>query len=309
VKRLGLIGVGAWGQRYLETAGRRGDCQIAATARRNVLADANQAVPSGDWHELIARAQTGELDGIIAATSPEHQVEVAIAAIRANVPILVEKPLGLSREGPERVLAALDAAREPRVLLINHIHLWAPAYRAVKAAVAEALAEGDVITTVESEGCSRGPFRAWSSLYDYGPHDLSMALDLLGARHSVSLEHAHRMVPADSNGELFSVHLRIGAVKVKMLVGNGAATKRRLFSVGFASGRSLVYDDLLPGSDKATQNGEAIGTSTEPPLSAVLTEFLDLIGSRCRSFERAVDAARLSLRISEVLDDVSASAS
>ena len=187
VKRLGLIGVGAWGRRYLETIARRQDCQVVAFARHTPGGGFSLAgaVPCESWRDLLGRAQDRALDGLVVATTPENQAEVAGAALAAGVPSLIEKPLGLSGAAAQDLCTALSRLPRKPPILINYVHLWAPSYRALRGLVREAQARGGKVTAIEAEGCSRGPFRGWSSLFDYGPHDLALLSGSAGERDTV----------------------------------------------------------------------------------------------------------------------------
>src|SRR5262249_53697671 len=131
------------------------------------------------WQALVAQAAAGELDGVVAATSPLHQAEVAAACAAQRVPLLVEKPLGLSRADVERVRSAFENAPRKAPLIVDYIHLWSPAFGKLQQLVYDAGGPSDVVA-IETAGFKRGPLRDFSSLYDYGSHDVAMALRLLG---------------------------------------------------------------------------------------------------------------------------------
>ena len=189
MKRLGLIGLGAWGQRYLETVRRREDCSITTLAR---------ASEGTTWREVLELARSGRLDGVIVATTPDSQVQIAKATLSAGIPALVEKPLGLSRAVAESVLRGMPDPSPP--LIVDYIHLYAPAYRRLKA-----LVDGSAVVGITSEGENRGPFRGWSPLYDYGSHDAALCLDLLGVDSPFHLRHVRRLPSEAKNLSLIHI--------------------------------------------------------------------------------------------------------
>jgi predicted dehydrogenase len=311
--RLGLVGVGAWGRRYLDTVARRQDCLIAAFARGSGRTDFSLPGAEGcaSWRQVLERAQAGALAGIIVATTPDSQAEIAAAAISAGVPSLVEKPLGMSRSAAAGVLAVLRAAPRKPPIVVNHVHLWSPAYRALQAAV---LASGgaDEVTAIEGEGCSRGPLRSWSSLNDYGPHDLAMCLGLMGTEARFVLREARRIPsPDEPGGELFLARFGLGEAEVQLRLGNGAPAKRRRLAVTLRGGRVLTYDDLLPHPHKLLDAGTPVPVSTAMPLDVVLTDFLGQTTSwAAGTFPEATAVASLELcdRVAMMVDAIAGAA-
>jgi predicted dehydrogenase len=292
---LGLVGPGAWGRRYLETIARRQDCRVVAVARAS-----DQT--GGGWQGLVSRARRGELDGLIVATTPQNQAEVVEAAA-GEVPVLVEKPLGLSAQVPAALLAMLRSVARPAPVIVDFIHLWAPAYGALKA-----LASGP-LTAIASEGCSRGPYRPWSSLHDYGPHDAALCLDLAGPVKSFRVRSVRRLPGPDGQGELFQVELQLGELPVAITTGNGASSKRRRLTVTLAAGRTLVYDDLQEHPFKLRDGEREVPVSRTTPLDAVLTAFLEQIAAwkaTCLDPGAAVATVALAARAAVVLDAIAA---
>lgn len=123
MKRLGLIGPGRHGKRYLmpENGGRR----IRAVLHRS---DPGFIV---GWHggktsnpELFwAAAGDWNFDGVIIATPPASHRTFALAAIERGLPVLVEKPLALTWEDCSAIIDAAESAGVP--LLVGHTHLFA----------------------------------------------------------------------------------------------------------------------------------------------------------------------------------------
>jgi predicted dehydrogenase len=308
MKRLGLIGVGAWGRRYIDTINRRTDCCITAVARASAR---TEGVPAGamlceSWQSLVRRASLGELDGVIAATTPEHQAEVGLACASASVPLLVEKPLGLSLADVERVRKRFDESERPPPLLVDYVHLWAAAYRGLKQRVTEARGVSGIVG-ITTEGFNWGPLRSWSSLYDYGPHDLAMSLDLLGMNAAFSLCEA-RCNPSPTAGfELYDVRFELGGVPVHMRVGNGGVTKARRFAVTVPGSREVIYDDTRPHPLKLVDGDASVPVAEGGPLDVVLATFLQMIGLwTSGQLPRGAAGAGLALsaRVNEILDAI-----
>ena len=310
MKNLGLIGVGAWGQRYIQTIARRPDCRIGVLARASQSGSRSPAVPDAVWcqdvQEVLVRARRGEIDGMIVATTPDSQAEIAQAAIYESVPVLAEKPLGSSRFAAKRVCDAFrDAASKPPVL-VNYVHLWAPAYRTLESVVRERCAAGQQIVSVSSAGWNRGPFRRWPTLDDYGSHDVALCLDLLGSSLSWQVQEVRRL-PVSEKGELYQVRLKVGDTSAELGFGNGASTKQRRFAVSLSSGRTLVYDDTRGAPFKLTDGDTPMAIPDTQPLDAVLTDFLEQISlwqdGRFPE-QRGTAVLEFCVHVSGVLDEI-----
>jgi predicted dehydrogenase len=307
--RLGLVGVGRWGRRYIETIGRRTDCRVVAIARHS-RDEIDPPLPGArrhqTWNDLVQDVTRGELDGVIVATEPCNQAEIAAACVANGAPALVEKPLGLKAEEVEAILRSARARGSNPPLMVDFIHLWAPAYQELKARVASD--SKDAISHIESRGENRGPLRGWSAVHDYGVHDVAMCLDLLGRRAAFRIDDTRwkKRVPATGAG-LLETDLALDGVTVSMRVGNEAETKARRFTVSMRSGRTLVYDDLQPVERKLTDGGEPVAIGSVSPLDLVLTHFCGQIETWRRrelSTDAALEWLELSAAVSRILDAI-----
>lgn len=301
--RLGLIGFGRWGQRYIERIRVRSDARIAALARRSSAAfeGVEGAESYASWTALVRAAADGALDGVIAATRPEHQVEVAISCAEAGVPLLVEKPLGLSAAAAGAARRAFDRSARKAPLVVDYIHLWSHAFRGLQQQL-ERFGGPAQIAAIECVGCNRGPFRTFSPIHDYGAHDVAMLLRLLGVGARLGRVVRQRVDTQDPRGELHHFQLQLEGVPVELRIGNGASTKCRLLRVELRDGRDLVYDDTIAPPLKLMAAGESIPVDERGPLDVVLDEFLRAI-ARWRSGEAATNEhLALSERVNEILE-------
>ncbi|QYM79223.1 Gfo/Idh/MocA family oxidoreductase [Horticoccus luteus] len=105
---LGMI-AGFHARALAETTGAK---LVGVVAREAAKAQAFAAQHGGGWatdsvEELVARA---DIDVVIIATPSGAHLEPALAAIRAGKHVLVEKPIEISVERTDALLAAADAA-------------------------------------------------------------------------------------------------------------------------------------------------------------------------------------------------------
>ena len=238
--RLGLIGAGRWSRAYLKTVAARSDAQIVRVARRKPLpldAPFAHIEVTADWRQVAAAE---DLDGVILATPPSFHAEPAITALRAGLPVLIEKPMTLSVAEARAVVAAAHETRVP--VMVEHTHLYHPAYAAIRAQAA-----GHVLDITSRAG-NWGTFHHdYSSLWDWGAHDVAMTLALARAAPAelTARRIATERVP-EGVGELFELDLRFArGDRARLTFGNILQVKTRRFLVDTGSDR-LLYDDWCP---------------------------------------------------------------
>lgn len=278
--RLGLVGCGRWGRHFIAAARESGEAEVGYVAGSNLpeLPPGVFSVGSREWRKLL----DAPVDAFVVATPASTHEEVALEVLGRGQPVMIEKPLTLSIESTCRVLATAARARVP--LLVDHVHLFAPAYEELRARVLDWPA-----FTVLSSGGSYGPVRDdCTALWDYGPHDVAMFLGLAGDAPA-RLTGASRVAGA--------YHLRLEAGKKTGLVRlwNDAPRARALGAM-LGPDHVLVYDDVEPAA-KLTLNGKAIPVSPERPLTRAVRAFARAArtGETCWRFDPvlAVETTKL----------------
>ncbi|MBL6935326.1 MAG: Gfo/Idh/MocA family oxidoreductase [Alphaproteobacteria bacterium] len=298
--RLGLIGAGRWGRVYMNTLDDMTGVTLGALASSNPhsrdLVGEDTALHE-DWRDLIS---AGGVEGVIVATPPSAHAEIVRAALEAGLPVLVEKPLTLDVDEAQ---ALCDLAEQKDgLVMVDHIHLFSPAFRALKR---EAATLGP-LRGMESEAGSQGPFRkATPVLWDWGAHDISMCLDLVGeAPSEVSARCLEERETGEGSGAVFDLRLKFAdETTAGIRVGNLLPGKRRRFCAAFDAG-ILVYDDLaadkltlVPTSASSEAEMRAIAVAPDLPLTCAVGEFTAAIASGSRSRE----SLQLGLSVVETL--------
>lgn len=108
--------------------------------------------------------------GYIVACEPHSHYEVSRGLLLAEKPVLIEKPMTVNIEQAEELAAMVGIG------MVAHTHLYDENWRALKKKL-----NGETVTKFEWFG--GGPC-AIDPLWDWGPHGVSMAIDLLGAPRS-----------------------------------------------------------------------------------------------------------------------------
>jgi len=237
---LGLIGAGPWGRNIIRTIAGLDGVRLARLASRNpesaglVPAD---CIISEDWQGLI---DAGDLNGVIIATPPTTHAEMTIAAIKADLAVMVEKPMTLSLNEADAVLAA--AAATGAIVLVDHIHLYSAAWEAL---TREAQALGS-LNAVSAVAGNWGPFRPDTPmLWDWGAHDIAMCLDLIGKTpKTVIAQRIETRTLDGGRGETLALELGFGDVTAKIALSTLSSEKTRLFTASLDGGE-LVYNDAI----------------------------------------------------------------
>lgn len=143
--RLGLIGTGKQGQRYL----------LEKNGGRHIVRSGSRRIPLDG------------LDGVIIATHPAGHKELALECIAAGKAVLIEKPLALNLADCEIII---DAAEKAGVgFLVAHLDCWAAPWLGRGGPSVEPYS---VITYQKHD-------RDYSPWLDWAPHGLAL-LDKVG---------------------------------------------------------------------------------------------------------------------------------
>jgi len=295
---LGLVGAGRWGTRYMSTLRELEGVRLALVASRSPAA--RERIPAGceltaDWRHAVG---AGGLDGIILATPPALHHEMAMACVTSGLAVLVEKPLTL--DGPSARALREAASARGVLVMVDHTHVFSAAFETLKARARRL----EPPLRIRSLGGNRGPIRAdVDGLWDYGPHDVSLCLDLVGCEPAAV--QAHALAGAGDAGGGIGVTARLefpGDVVAELTFGNGLPEKRRRFEVEGKDG-ALLYDDLAePKLVERDSHGRLnpISVSPTPPLSRAVLAFRDAILSGCREHP----SLRLGVSVVETLERI-----
>ena len=300
--RLGLIGAGRWGRNYIRTIAGLEGVRLAGVASRNP--ETASLVPSGcavsaDWRELLSGK---DIDGVVIATPPRQHAEMVRAAIAAKLPALVEKPLTLDLA---EAIALRDAAvSSAGFFMVGHTHLFHPAYRALKALAPEF----GPVCAIRGEAGNFGPYRPDTpALWDWGPHDVALCLDLMGvmpeqARSRVS----ERRQVEGGVGETIELSLTFpGSIAAELRFGN-LMPKRRWFAAHLEKA-VLVYDDLAPAKltryapTRAHTAPAGEGFPVDIPAELPLTNVVKAFEAAIRSGARDRAPMEFGVRVVDVL--------
>lgn len=246
--RLGLVGAGRWGKNYIAAAKQMGNCVVSFVLDTE-----------GWWGGEFLKREEGEYDAIVVATPPRVTAEIAIEVINHGYPVMIEKPVGLSVKDAQSVLDAekwYDGADNKPVVLVNHQHLFAPAYEELYRRT-----KGMPHLQIATQGGDSQPVahHAYPWLWDWAPHDVAMILDLGG-----TMEPELESTWSDDACVFARWRTARGSAFSHVGVNLQRKTRRlRVNDIGFGA----VYNDRA--EHKLIVNNQPVEVSPELPLSLI----------------------------------------
>jgi UDP-N-acetylglucosamine 3-dehydrogenase len=261
--RVAVIGVGRWGKNILKTLEAMPGCEVVYQVTH-------------EWHTLLSNT---DIDAVVVATPPATHAEIALPFIEQKIPVFIEKPLAAGLKDAQKIAAA--AQQSGSIVFIGHIHLYNPAYQAAK----EGSKNIGAIRLLLGEGYNFGPYREdYSALWDYGSHDISMMLDLLGTPESVAAWGSAVLRPGTTLWDIAKMQLNFKNGAVGYILSSSVMPQKRRHLTVVGELGSVVYDDTLAEKKvmlyKKTDGAPEVSHlayEAGSPLTLELQAFLDVI--------------------------------
>lgn len=241
--KVGVIGAGAWGRNHVRTLAGMADVELAGVcdtdeATRGRLARQHPGVfLTADVAELL-----GRVEAVVVASPAVAHAAHGMLAVEAGVPALVEKPFALSVADAE-ALANRGAARGVP-LLVGHLLEYHPVVERLRAMIAEG--QLGQVYYLYSQRVNLGQVRPdENALWSFGPHDVSVALFLLGESPVTVAAQGHSYLQAGIEDVVFlTMTFASGVAAHAHLSWLDPHKERRLTVVG--SRQMAVFDDMAP---------------------------------------------------------------
>lgn len=260
--KVGVIGYGYWGPNLVRNFMDAPGSTVVAVCdlRTERLAQLRNRYPTiqtvGDPNLLF---NDPSLDAIVIATPVSSHFELAMAALRANKHVLVEKPLAANSEQGMQLID--EAARRQRVLMVDHTFVYTAAVRKIRELlIANAL--GDIYY-YDAVRVNLGLFQHdVNVIWDLAIHDLSIMDYVLPAKatavSATGISHISGQPENVAYMTLFFDNRMIAHVHVNWLT----PVKVRHTLIG-GSEKMILYDDLEP-SEKVKIYDKGITISQSP---------------------------------------------
>jgi predicted dehydrogenase len=277
--RVGLIGHGRWGKNIHRTLLTFPDVSVSLLEK--------------------GAAPRAQLDGVLIATQSSTHANVALPYIEAGIPTFIEKPMATRLADAERIRDA--ASRSGAMVFVGHIFLFHPAFLSAL----ELLPSLGAVRHLLCEGMNNNPRQDSSVLWDWLPHDLSIARAVFGREPervaSASLAGGAHVQAALSRFDF-------GATALVSTVSWLSPVRRRRITIACEKG-TIELDDT---AERRLRLYDPQGDvrypeySDELPLTREMAAFLHAVGSRERSdvhlqtgiaIVRAIEAAERSVAL------------
>jgi predicted dehydrogenase len=241
--RVAVFGAGNWGRNHVRTVAGLAEAELVAVCDPDTkrLAQVERQYPgvrtTPDLEDALATAEA-----VVVATPAAHHGAIAMAAIERGLPVLVEKPFALSSREARAVAELADRRNVP--VVAGHLLLFHPAVVRLR----EMVASGALgrIYYLYGQRVNLGQVRPdENALWSFGPHDVSVALHLMGERPAaVAARGNSYLQPGIEDVVFLTLEFGSGAMAHVQMSWLDPHKERRLTVVG--SERMVVFDDMQP---------------------------------------------------------------
>jgi predicted dehydrogenase len=281
---VGIVGLGYWGPNLARAFAELPEvelkwlCDSDADTRARLHARYPDARVTPSFDDLI---DDDDLDAVVVATPPITHAELALAALRRNKHVFVEKPLALETSDAERV--AREASDRGLCLIVGHVLLHHPAIRKLKELL-ETEELGDVFYLYGNRQNLGKVRRDENALWSLGPHDIAVLLYLLDD-HPIEVSARGDCYLQPGIADIVFCHLRFatGITAHLHLSWLDPHKLRKLTVVG--SRRMAVVDDMENERKLTIYESNAIGPRSANFGEHVSVRFGDIICPRLPSEE------------------------
>ena len=261
--RVGVIGYGYWGpnlvRNFMEASGSTvvAVCDLRGERLAQLQSRHPTVKPVTDCQELFTDPT---IDALIIATPVSSHFELAMAALKADKHVLVEKPLAATSEQSLQLIE--EAQRRKKVLMVDHTFVYTSAVRKIRDLITQnALGQ---IYYYDAVRVNLGLFQHdVNVIWDLAIHDLSIMDYVLPTKATAVSATGISHIPGQPENvayiTLFFDNPQIAHVHVNWLT----PVKVRHTLIG-GSEKMILYDDLEPSEKvKVYDKGVTISQSPE----------------------------------------------
>ena len=174
---IGLIGFGRWGQTIAQSINNSLNCRISALVSHYPIASDKLPKDCTVYNNSDEMYRSQKISAVIIANSPENHYQEALIALENNLPTWIEKPL--TTNSMESLDLLTVSKRLNSRVFVDHIFVHSVGWSIFKKTSQDMVN----LIRVQSAGGAPLPIRdSISPLWDWGPHDISLVLDLVGLK-------------------------------------------------------------------------------------------------------------------------------
>ena len=239
--KVAVLGAGNWGRNHVRALAGMTDvelvavCDISPSRREQVTQKHAGVLTTGESEKALAAAEA-----VVIATPAASHALLARAAIERGLPVLVEKPFTLSSRDADALVELSQHRRVP--VVVGHLLLFHPAIVRLRQMVTAG--ELGTIYYLYSQRVNLGQVRPdENALWSFGPHDVSVALDLLGQAPVRVAAQGRSYLQAGIEDVVFlTMEFESGVLAHAQMSWLDPHKERRLTVVG--SRKMVVFDDM-----------------------------------------------------------------
>lgn len=272
--KIGLVGCGPWAQNYIETLERNhAEIEVVRFSVRGAKTTATN--PDSTIflaHTILDQIMHRKLDGVILATTPQIQFNIAPELIKLNIPVSLEKPIALTLNE----LKLLTESMNPNsIIYVNFPTLFDDNI----AQYVTKLSKDDDAEIAFIVNGGYGPFRHYMRPFDdWAPHVFSIATEAFG---SIKVDKSIIRSIHNVRGSIFISDLvHLNDRRSRLIFGNGLKRRRRIYRS--SSPRRPSQHDYLPNSDSNIYYMRGMN-ALEQPLDRLVQMFIADINSQTMS--------------------------
>jgi predicted dehydrogenase len=308
--RVGVIGVGNFGERHLEAYGRQPGVTVAAVADGDVDRARAAAERFGverwfaDGEELLAACRP---DGVSVVTPGQHHLRPALAALRSGCSVLLEKPVAMSSAEVGELTAA--AAATDAFVVPAHILRFTAPYVALRARIRGG-AIGDVIGVSAVRDRTRSHERMFPGLHPALMtmiHDIDLAVWVTGSR-AVRVSSLGRGAVGDGPPLLAWAHVEaadgsVWSLRTAWVLPDGASIADRIEVYGTAGAAVLELEPTVTvlGHRVEAVDHELTPDSVPGGIDAEVAHFCDCVRAGRASDVVTLAEAEHGIRVAEAI--------
>ncbi len=299
--KMALFGAGKWARNIARALTERGDVHIEAALVRDPSKPRDWLHGTPVYTDPSALLRKHACDGAVICTPPATHSDFCITALEHGLPCFLEKPATLSLAEMKRIETAAMRAGLP--VVVDYIHLHSVPFQRL---VEETQRRGRPVKVIALAGNKEAAVRDCSILWDWGAHDIAMAVACLGGVGAVP----HQVDAWPAHTAAFdSIRLRLdwAGIPVHFRFSQELPRKARAFCVQFQEEVFLYTDRPVHTLTRWPRgaagryrkaSGEVLVQGGVNPLHAALDSFIN------KARKRAVvrDDLSSSVEVTRILE-------
>lgn len=293
---LAQVGCGYWGPNLLRSFGAVPGARVKTLVdlRPGRLEWARANFPGlGTTTDLDSILRDPEVDAVAVATEPVTHHALGRKVLAAGKHLFMEKPLAHTTQGALDLVARAKARR--LTVGVGHVYLYHPGVLALKAALTpKRLGRVQYLDLARVNPGPPAPKH--SVIWDLAPHEVSLAVDLAGAKPVAVRATGLRWGLKVSEAAFFEVRFANGVVARVHASWRGHARVRRLEA--YCANGAAYFDEtaaeklrlVYPGADNRARRGKSAATLTygAPRVEVPALESAQPLLAECADFIAAL---------------------